>query len=342
METTKNNIYDSFRPKMSMSAWVKTIVPVERHKEVIDALYAYAEKEGIKLPALKTKIVNLDVAKNIASLVYKVMGEEAPKSEVKKETPKATSKKASTKSEEKKTAVSSEDIKFAEGTSEDVKVCIRDKVKEIGHHVPDWVVFCEGEVNLYPKSEDLMLLQLPTAVNHISLQALYDLPLFYKPEFDKIKEGVSFGSIVADKWYYGNTKEFFKLTKAINEALGIELPSEEFVADNIYDYDKCIRTIDLIVEGFAIVDADVKSNISTLKEVLGGDVKQSFERMATFLADYFKVSSSKLLEFIKKNYVKKIKTSVGTFTFLTAYSKYPQCTTLDAIIYLLVKEYNKK
>ncbi len=325
METTKNNIYDSFRPKMSMSAWVKTIVPVERHKEVIDALYAYAEKEGIKLPALKTKIVNLDVAKNIASLVYKVMGEEAPKSEVKKETPKATSKKASTKSEEKKTAVSSEDIKFAEGTSEDVKVCIRDKVKEIGHHVPDWVVFCEGEVNLYPKSEDF-----------------YDLPLFYKPEFDKIKEGVSFGSIVADKWYYGNTKEFFKLTKAINEALGIELPSEEFVADNIYDYDKCIRTIDLIVEGFAIVDADVKSNISTLKEVLGGGVNQSFERMATLLADYFKVSSSKLLEFIKKNYVKKIKTSVGTFTFLTAYSKYPQCTTLDAIIYLLVKEYNKK
>ena len=339
METTKNNIYDSFRPKMSMSAWVKTIVPVERHKEVIEALYAYAEKEGIKLPALKTKIVNLDVAKDIASLVYKVMGEEAPKSEVKKEEPAKTDAK---EKDVKKTATPSDDIKFAEGTSEDVKTCIRDKVKEIGHHVPDWVVFCEGEVNLYPKSEDLMLLQLPTAVNHISLQALYDLPLFYKPEFDKIKEGVSFGSIVADKWYYGNTKEFFKLTKAINEALGIELPSEEFVADNIYDYDKCIRTIDLIVEGFAIVDADVKSNISTLKEVLGGGVNQSFERMATLLADYFKVSSSKLLEFIKKNYVKKIKTSVGTFTFLTAYSKYPQCTTLDAIIYLLVKEYNKK
>ena len=224
----------------------------------------------------------------------------------------------------------------------DVKACIRDKVKEIGHRVPDWVVFCDGEVNLYPKSEDLKLLQLSTAVNHISLSALYDFPLFYKPEFDKIKEGVSFGSIVADKWYYGNTKEFFKLTKAINEALGIELPSEEFVADNIYDYDKCIRAIDLIVEGFAIVDADVKSNISTLKEVLGGGVNQSFERMATWSADYFKVSSSKLLEFIKKNYVKKIKTSVGTFTFLTAYSKYPQCTTLDAIIYLLVKEYNKK
>lgn len=334
METTKNNIYDSFRPKMSMSAWVKTIVPVERHKEVLEALYAYAEKEGIKLPALKTKIVNLDVAKNIASLVYKVIGEEAPKSEVKKKEP--------AKSEEKKTDVSSEDLKFAKGTSEDVKACIRDKVKEIGHRVPDWVVFCEGEVNLYPKSEDLKFLQLPTAVNHISLPALYDFPLFYKPEFDKIKEGVSFGSIVADKWYYGNTKEFFKLTKAINEALGIELPSEEFVADNIYDYDKCIRTIDLIVEGFAIVDADVKSNISTLKEVLGGGVNQSFERMATFLADYFKVSSSKLLEFIKENYVKKIKTSVGTFTFLTAYSKYPQCTTLDTLIYLLVKEYNKK
>ena len=334
METTKNNIYDSFRPKMSMSAWVKTIVPVERHKEVLEALYAYAEKEGIKLPALKTKIVNLDVAKNIASLVYKVMGEEAPKSEVKKKEP--------AKSEEKKTDVSSEDLKFAKGTSEDVKACIRDKVKEIGHRVPDWVVFCEGEVNLYPKSEDLKLLQLPTAVNHISLPALYDFPLFYKPEFDKIKEGVSFGSIVADKWYYGNTKEFFKLTKAVNEALGIELPSEEFVADNIYDYDKCIRTIDLIVEGFAIVDADVKSNISTLKEVLGGGVNQSFERMATWSADYFKVSSSKLLEFIKKNYVKKIKTSVGTFTFLTAYSKYPQCSTLDALIYLLVKEYNNK
>lgn len=334
METTKNNIYDSFRPKMSMSAWVKTIVPVERHKEVLEALYAYAEKEGIKLPALKTKIVNLDVAKNIASLVYKVMGEEAPKSEVKKKEP--------AKSEEKKTDVSSEDLKFAKGTSEDVKACIRDKVKEIGHHVPDWLVFCEGEVNLYPKSEDLMLRQLPTAVNHISLQALYDFPLFYKPEFDKIKEGVSFGSIVADKWYYGNTKEFFKLTKAVNEALGIELPSEDFVADNIYDYDKCIRTIDLIVEGFAIVDADVKSNISTLKEVLGGGVNQSFERMATWSADYFKVSSSKLLEFIKKNYVKKIKTSVGTFTFLTAYSKYPQCSTLDALIYLLVKEYNNK
>ena len=334
METTKNNIYDSFRPKMSMSAWVKTIVPVERHKEVLEALYAYAEKEGIKLPALKTKIVNLDVAKDIASLVYKVMGEEAPKSEVKKKEP--------AKSEEKKTDVSSEDLKFAKGTSEDVKACIRDKVKEIGHRVPDWVVFCDGEVNLYPKSEDLKLLQLSTAVNHISLSALYDFPLFYKPEFDKIKEGVSFGSIVADKWYYGNTKEFFKLTKAINEALGIELPSEEFVADNIYDYDKCIRAIDLIVEGFAIVDADVKSNISTLKEVLGGGVNQSFERMATWSADYFKVSSSKLLEFIKKNYVKKIKTSVGTFTFLTAYSKYPQCTTLDAIIYLLVKEYNKK
>lgn len=187
-----------------------------------------------------------------------------------------------------------------------------------------------------------MLLQLPTAVNHISLQALYDLPLFYKPEFDKIKEGVSFGSIVADKWYYGNTKEFFKLTKAINEALGIELPSEEFVADNIYDYDKCIRTIDLIVEGFAIVDADVKSNISTLKEVLGGGVNQSFERMATLLADYYKVSSSKLLEFIKKNYVKKIKTSVGTFTFLTAYSKYPQCTSLEELVYYLVQEYKKK
>ena len=334
METTKNNIYDSFRPKMSMSAWVKTIVPAERHKEVIETLYAYAEKEGIKLPALKTKIVNLDAAKDIASLVYKVMGEEAPKSEVKKKEP--------TKPAEKKTAVSLDDIKFAEGTSEDVKACIRDKVKEIGHRVPDWVVFCEGEVNLYPKSEDLKLLQLPTAVNHISLPALYDFPLFYKPEFDKIKEGVSFGSIVADKWYYGNTKEFFKLTKAVNEALGIELPSEEFVADNIYDYDKCIRTIDLIVEGFAIVDADVKSNISTLKEVLGGGVNQSFERMATWSADYFKVSSSKLLEFIKKNYVKKIKTSVGTFTFLTAYSKYPQCTTLDALIYLLVKEYNKQ
>lgn len=334
METTKNNIYDSFRPKMSMSAWVKTIVPVERHKEVLEALYAYAEKEGIKLPALKTKIVNLDVAKNIASLVYKVMGEEAPKSEVKKKEP--------AKSEEKKTDVSSEDLKFAKGTSEDVKACIRDKVKEIGHRVPDWVVFCDGEVNLYPKSEDLKFLQLPTAVNHISLSALYDFPLFYKPEFDKIKEGVSFGSIVADKWYYGNTKEFFKLTKAINEALGIELPSEEFVADNIYDYDKCIRAIDLIVEGFAIVDADVKSNISTLKEVLGGGVNQSFERMATWSADYFKVSSSKLLEFIKKNYVKKIKTSVGTFTFLTAYSKYPQCSTLDALIYFLVKEYNKK
>lgn len=334
METTKNNIYDSFRPKMSMSAWVKTIVPVERHKEVLEALYAYAEKEGIKLPALKTKIVNLDVAKNIASLVYKVMGEEAPKSEVKKKEP--------AKSEEKKTDVSSENLKFAKGTSEDVKACIRDKVKEIGHRVPDWVVFCEGEVNLYPKSEDLKFLQLPTAVNHISLPDLYDFPLFYKPEFDKIKEGVSFGSIVADKWYYGNTKEFFKLTKAVNEALGIELPSEEFVADNIYDYDKCIRTIDLIVEGFAIVDADVKSNISTLKEVLGGGVNQSFERMATWSADYFKVSSSKLLEFIKKNYVKKIKTSVGTFTFLTAYSKYPQCSTLDALIYLLVKEYNNK
>ena len=64
--------------------------------------------------------------------------------------------------------------------------------------------------------------------------------------------------------------------------------------------------------------------------------------MATLLADYFKVSSPKLLEFIKKNYVKKIKTSVGTFTFFTAYSKYPQCTTLDALIYLLVKEYNNK
>lgn len=339
METTKDNIYDSFRPKMSMSAWVKTIVPVERHKEVIEALYAYAEKEGIKLPALKTKIVNLDVAKDIASLVYKVMGEEAPKSEVKKEEPAKTDAK---EKDVKKTATPSDDIKFAEGTSEDVKTCIRNKVKEIGHRVPDWVVFCEGEVNLYPKSEDLKLLQLPTAVNHISLPALYDFPLFYKPEFDKIKEGVSFGSIVADKWYYGNTKEFFKLTKAINEALEIELPSEEFVADNIYDYDKCIRTIDLIVEGFAIVDADVKSNISTLKEVLGGGVNQSFERMATFLADYFKVSSSKLLEFIKENYVKKIKTSVGTFTFLTAYSKYPHCTTLDTLIYLLVKEYDKK
>ena len=324
---------------MSMSAWVKTIVPVERHKEVIETLYAYAEKEGIKLPALKTKIVNLDVAKDIASLVYKVMGEEAPKSEVKKEEPAKTDAK---EKDVKKTATPSDDLKFAEGTSEDVKTCIRNKVKEIGHRVPDWVVFCEGEVNLYPKSEDLKLLQLPTAVNHISLPALYDFPLFYKPEFDKIKEGVSFGSIVADKWYYGNTKEFFKLTKAINEALEIELPSEEFVADNIYDYDKCIRTIDLIVEGFAIVDADVKSNISTLKEVLGGGVNQSFERMATFLADYFKVSSSKLLEFIKENYVKKIKTSVGTFTFLTAYSKYPHCTTLDTLIYLLVKEYDKK
>lgn len=339
METTKDNIYDSFRPKMSMSAWVKTIVPVERHKEVIEALYAYAEKEGIKLPALKTKIVNLDVAKDIASLVYKVMGEEAPKSEVKKEEPAKTDAK---EKDVKKTATPSDDLKFAEGTSEDVKTCIRNKVKEIGHRVPDWVVFCEGEVNLYPKSEDLKLLQLPTAVNHISLPALYDFPLFYKPEFDKINEGVSFGSIVADKWYYGNTKEFFKLTKAINEALEIELTSEEFVADNIYDYDKCIRTIDLIVEGFAIVDADVKSNISTLKEVLGGGVNQSFERMATFLSDYFKVSSSKLLEFIKENYVKKIKTSVGTFTFLTAYSKYPHCTTLDTLIYLLVKEYDKK
>ena len=341
METTKNNIYDSFRPKMSMSAWVKTIVPVERHKEVIEALYAYAEKEGIKLPALKTKIVSLDVAKDIASLVYKVMGEEAPKSEVKKETPKDTSKKASAKPSEKKADVSLDDIKFAKGTSEWAKEGIREMVSAIGHRVPDWVIFTEGKAFTYPDTKTPYCLAIPEEQNHISHFSL-KLIRHEKTEFENMKGVVTFESVVSDPGYYGNVKEFFNLTKAIKEALGIELPSGKSVADNVYDYDKFTKAIKLLVDGFVIVDADVKSNIKTLKEVVGGSVKSMFERMFEIYADRYRIDTSDFFSFVKKNYIKKIKTSVGTFTFLTAYSKYPQCIDLCSLVYFLVKEYNKK
>lgn len=341
METTKNNIYDSFRPKMSMSAWVKTIVPVERHNEVIDALYAYAEKEGIKLPALKTKIVNLDVAKDIASLVYKVMGEEATKQEVKKETPKATSKKVSPKPAEKKTDVSSEDLKFAKGTSEWAKTDIREMVSAIGHRVPDWVVFTEGKTFTYPDTKTPYCLAIPEEQNHISHFSL-QLIRYEKPEFENLNGVVTFESVVSDPGYYGNTKEFFNLTKAIKEALGLELPSGKSVADNVYDFHMFTKAIKILVDGFIVVDADVKSNIKTLKEVVGGSVKSTFERMFVIFADKYRTDSSDFLAFVKKNYVKKIKTSVGTFTFLTAYSKYPQCEDLNSLIYCLFKEYDKQ
>ena len=342
METTKNNIYDSFRPKMSMSAWVKTIVPVERHKEVLEALYAYAEKEGIKLPALKTKIVNLDVAKNIAFLVYKVMGEEeAPKSEVKDETPKDTSKKASTKSEEKKTAVSSDDLKFAEGTSEWAKEDIREMVSAIGHRVPDWVTFTEGKTFTYPDTKTPYCLAIPEEQNHISYFSLR-LIRHEKLEFENLKGVVTFESVVSDPGYYGNTKEFFNLTKAIKEALGLELPSGKSVADNVYDFHTFTQAIKVLVDGFIVVDSDVKSNIKTLKEVVGGSVNSTFERMFGIFADKYRTDTSDFLSFVKKNYIKKIKTSVGTFTFLTAYSKYPQCVSLNSLIYYLFKEYNKR
>lgn len=338
METTKNDIYDSFRPKMSMSAWVKTIVPTERHKEVFEALYAYADKEGIKLPALKTKIVNLDVAKNIASLVYKVMGEEAPKSEVKNEDPVKTDTK---KKEVKKTTTPSDDLKFAEGTSEWAKEDIREMVSAIGHKVPDWVIFTEGKTFTYPDPKTPYCLTIPEEPNHISHFSLnwirYD-----KPEFDKLNGVVTFESVVSNPGYYGNAKEFFNLTKAIKEALGLELPSGKSVADNVYDYNKFTKAIKLLVDGFMIVDADVKSNIKTLKEVVGGSVKSAFERMAEIYADRYRIDTSDFLSFVKKTYTKKIKTSVGSFTFLTAYSKYPQCIDLCSLVYFLVKEYNKK
>lgn len=338
METTKNDIYDSFRPKMSMSAWVKTIVPTERHKEVFEALYAYANKEGIKLPALKTKIVNLDVAKNIASLVYKVMGEEAPKSEVKKEDHVKTDTK---KKEVKKTTTPSDDLKFAEGTSEWAKEDIREMVSAIGHKVPDWVIFTEGKTFTYPDPKTPYCLTIPEEPNHISHFSLnwirYD-----KPEFDKLNGVVTFESVVSNPGYYGNAKEFFNLTKAIKEALGLELPSGKSVADNVYDYNKFTKAIKLLVDGFMIVDADVKSNIKTLKEVVGVSVKSAFERMAEIYADRYRIDTSDFLSFVKKTYTKKIKTSVGSFTFLTAYSKYPQCIDLCSLVYFLVKEYNKK
>lgn len=333
METTKNNIYDSFRPKMSMSAWVKTIVPVERQKEVLEALYAYAEKEGIKLPALKTKIVNLDVAKDIASIVYKVMGEEAPNSEVKKETPK----KLETKKE-----VPSNDLKFAKGTPEAVKDNIRKMVKELGHRVPDWVVFCEAKIYKYPKLTYANTLHLPEDVDHIdtlTLGCAYD----YKSQLIKAGGSILFNSLVSDDGWHGNPKDFFKLAKAIKEAVGIELPDEKFLADNVYDYyKKCIDAITLIEDGYVVIDADVKSNLSTLKKIVGKNVKSSFEEMIKLYADHYPIRASNFITFVKKNYVKSIKTSVGTFTFLTAYSKYPQCTSLEELVYYLVQEYKKK
>lgn len=341
METTKDNIYDSFRPKMSMSAWVKTIVPVERHKEGLEALYAYADKEGIKLPALKTKIVNLDVAKDIASIVYKVMGEDASKSEVKEETPKTTPKKVSANPAEKKTDVSSEDLKFAKGTSEWAKTDIREMVSAIGHRVPDWVVFTEGKTFTYPDTKTPYCLAIPEEQNHISHFSL-QLIRYEKPEFENLKGVVTFESVVSDPGYYGNTKEFFNLTKAIKEALGLELPSGKSVADNVYDFHMFTKAIKILVDGFIVVDADVKSNIKTLKEVVGGSVKSTFERMFVIFADKYRTDSSDFLAFVKKNYVKKIKTSVGTFTFLTAYSKYPQCEDLNSLIYCLFKEYDKQ